>query len=126
MPFPIAPALRRPSPSVRLGDAVGYAGFDDNRRLDLPAIRGEGDDVAGDEPEPCCLLRIERQCVAPYLLGQRLRTFLQPRIVGERAVPQAWIGPQHHGQVFGRRRGGRQHVWKDRVVRAMRRQRFPQ
>ena len=78
------------------GDAVGDPGLNDNRYIDLPAIRGEGDDVSSGQSKPRGRLGIERQRVAPYLLGQRLRTFLQPRIVGERAVPQAWIWPQHN------------------------------
>ena len=48
--------LAAAEPERETDDAVGHAGLNDDRRLDLPAIRGEGDDVAGSESEPCRLL----------------------------------------------------------------------
>src|SRR5207248_4829690 len=95
-------------------DAVGDAGLEDNRRLHPKAVGGEGDDIPGREAKPLCILRIERKRIAPYLFRQWIWAFLQPRVVGEAAVPQAGVGAQHdcHRSAWHYHSGD---VWKLRL-----------
>src|ERR1700761_2666011 len=98
------------------GDSVGDARFNQYRRLKLTTTGRDGDNVALGQRKPRSLSWIERQGVTPDQLRQRLGTFLQPRVVGKRAVPEAGVRPQHQSHGIARRRGSRE-ARKRRLLR---------
>ena len=48
--------LTAAEPERQTHGALGYAGLNDDRRIDLPSVRGQGNDIAGTEREFCRVL----------------------------------------------------------------------
>ena len=69
----------------------------------MPPIHVERDDVPGLQTLARGQSRRDRQVVVPNHFRQRLRQFLQPRIIGRMTGPERRIRPDHHRQPARRR-----------------------
>ena len=87
---------------------LGLPRDDPHRRAHCAAVQSDLDDVgidvaaaqanSGIEPQSVCRGGTQIGGVVPGELGERLGQLLQPAVVGEPAVEQARVGPEHEFQ----------------------------
>ena len=89
-----------PVAEIERDGARGLAWHDPCRAAHTAAVDRHFHDVAVRQPVFVGSRRTYGDDIVPRDLGQRLRQLLQPRNIGEAAVPNAWIGVEDDLQMI--------------------------